>query len=218
MIDKLGRLFAWFCVATVLTQVILFGYVASRGGLSSSTVTQILALVNGIDITGGRLQRLIERQDEIETPSYAEVLDARKMSSLEMSTRRESQRAADQQLRGLLQEIRQQRDELAGQRSEFESQLEQLRTEATDEGMRRLIQTVSSLEADAAKDQLMMMCREGQRDRVVRVLQALPSEARKDVLGNFASPAEKEELGELLQLIAEGEPVAGLIDRAAAAR
>ncbi len=64
MISKLTTPLAAFCVATVITQVILTGYFASRGALTAESMTKLLALMNGIDITGNKLQQILRESED----------------------------------------------------------------------------------------------------------------------------------------------------------
>ena len=61
MISKLSRALVAFCVATVLTQMLLMSYFLIRGTLNRKSATKLIALVNGIDITGNRLQKIMKQ-------------------------------------------------------------------------------------------------------------------------------------------------------------
>ena len=61
MISNILRGLAAFCVATVLTQVILLSYFLIQGTLNRNSAIQLIALVNGIDISGNRLQEFLRK-------------------------------------------------------------------------------------------------------------------------------------------------------------
>jgi hypothetical protein len=77
MMPKIATAFAAFCIATVITQIIMFAYVLSRGDLNGDTGTKIIALLNGIDITGNRLQQIVRQSEDREQPDFDEILEAR---------------------------------------------------------------------------------------------------------------------------------------------
>ena len=72
------------CVATVLTQMIILGVFAVRGTLNAGTGTKILALINGIDITGNQLQKFFAEGEDREQPDFDEILEARQRESLDI--------------------------------------------------------------------------------------------------------------------------------------
>ena len=84
MISKLSRALVAFCVATVLTQMLLMSYFLIRGTLNRKSATKLIALVNGIDITGNRLQEIMKQTEDLEQPSFDEILAERKMKSLDI--------------------------------------------------------------------------------------------------------------------------------------
>ncbi|MEM7316946.1 MAG: hypothetical protein AAF497_27765, partial [Planctomycetota bacterium] len=124
MISKLFAAFAAFCVATVITQMILFTYFLTRGTLNSDTLTQCIALMNGIDITGNRLQQVLRQSEDREQPDFDEILEARKMESLDMDMRLRSQNEFRDELTTMLAELRSERDRFDERRKAFDRRLE----------------------------------------------------------------------------------------------
>lgn len=214
MIRKLARAFAAICVGTVLTQLILLGYFAFKGTLHAGSMTQVIGLLNGIDITGARLQRILSDGEDREQPDFDEILEARKMQSYDMDLRLQSQQTFRNELGTMLADLRDDRQRLDLRLGSFNSELDQIEQEALKKGLRDAGRAIQVLDAEAAKDQLLIMFNEKRVDDVVTIIQAMPLDKRRDILAEFTSEAEKETLAELLRLISEGRPTTALIDAA----
>ncbi len=110
MISKLSSVFAAFCVATVLTQIILFGYFLTRGVVNGETTTKVVALLNGIDISGNRLQQILRQSEDREQPDFDDILEARKMESYDMDLRLRSEKEFSDELSVKLAELTDERE------------------------------------------------------------------------------------------------------------
>lgn len=218
MIAKLSGAFGAFCIATVITQIILFGYFLTRGTVNGETLTQVVALMNGIDITGTRLQQVLRQSEDREQPDFDEILDARKMESLDMDMRLRSQNELRDELTKRLADFRVERDRFDERRKAFDRRLEEVKEGAQEEGLKELQQILQSLDAAQAKEQLMTMYDDERIDDVVNIVQAMSTEKRKDILAEFVSKDETDKLSEILRRIGEGTPVTSLIDQAGAER
>lgn len=214
MAAKLASGFAAFCVATVMTQLILMGYFVSRGTFTGDTMTQVIALMNGIDITGDRLQRIL-KQDEIhEQPDFDEILEARKLDSLDMDMRLRSENEMRDEIATMLADLTVKQERFDQRRQSFDQRLEELKQGAQEEGLRQLQRILQSLDAVQAKEQLLTMYEDERIDDVVNIVQAMSTEKRKDILAEFVSKDETDKLAEILRRIGEGEPTTTLINQA----
>ncbi len=214
MISKLTSAFAAFCVATVLTQVILTGYFASRGALTAESMSKLLALMNGIDITGKKLQQILRESAGGEQPDFDEILEARKMQSYDMDLRLRSQQEFRDEISSMLAELREERDRFDERLVSFRNELQELRQGAQKEGLQDVQRTLQSLDPDQAKQQLMIMYDDERIDEVVTIVQAMSTDKRKDILAEFVSKDEEDKLAEILRRISEGMPTSSLIDKA----
>src|SRR6056297_212925 len=211
---KLAKAFAAFCVGTVLTQAILLAYVLLQGNFNSATVTKIVALINGIDITGNRLQQILHQGEDREQPNFDEILEARKLDSYDMEVRLQSQQAFRDELSKMLAELKVERDRLDQRLGSFRRELEEIRQGAEEKGLQDVQRTLQSLDAAQAKEQLLIMYDDERIDDVVTIIQAMSTDARKDILAEFVDKDEKDKLAEILRRIAEGFPTTTLIDQA----
>lgn len=218
MIAKLISVFSAICIATVITQTILFGYFVSRGTVNGDTLTQVVALMNGIDITGDRLRQVLRESEDREQPDFDEILDARKMESLDMDMRLRSQNEARDELTKRLAEFRTERERFDDRRKAFDRRLDEISQGAQEEGLRELQRILQSLDADQAKQQLLTMYEDERIDDVVNIVQAMSAEKRKDILAEFVSKDESDKLAEILRRIGEGMPVTSVINEARSER
>ncbi|MEM6363303.1 MAG: hypothetical protein AAF745_02670 [Planctomycetota bacterium] len=208
------RLFAATCVATCLTQGILVGYFGVRGSLTATTATKIIALLNGIDITGNELRQILAESEDREEPDFDEILEARRQESLDMDMRLRSQRQFRDELASMLEDLRLQRERFDERRQAFDRRLEEIRVGAQEEGLREVQRTLQALEADQAKEMLLRMFDDERIDDVVNIIQAMPIDKRSEILAEFASPEEADKLHEILRRIGDGLPTTSLIDEA----
>ncbi len=208
------RLFAGLCIATIVTEGIVIGACLARGTLNSQSLTQIIALMNGIDITGQRLRMVMDRAGGAERPDYDEILEARAKKSLDMDLRLDSQERYSRELEEMLASLRDERQRFDRRREEFFAKLTEVRSGVQDEGMKELTRTLQALDAEQAKEQLLRMMDDDRIEDVVSIIQATPLDKRTDILAEFVSPDEAEKLEEILRRIGDGEPATSLIDRA----
>ena len=214
MVATLSRGFAAFCVATVLTQLILMGYFLVQGTLNGTTTTKVIALLNGIDISGSRLQQILRESEDREQPDFDEILEARKMKSYDMDIRLRSQKEFRDDLSTMLAELNDERARLDERLNSFRTELEEIRQGAQKKGLQDVQRTLQALDAPQAKEQLLIMYEDERIDDVVTIVQAMSTEKRKDILAEFVSKDDSSKLAEILRRIGEGMPITSLINEA----
>jgi hypothetical protein len=210
----ISRVAAAFCVGTVLTQCVLLGYFAVRGTLDTTTLTKVVALLNGIDITGERLRQIFQNSQHVEQPDFDDVLRARVLASTEMELRLRSQRYYEDELSRMLEEIKRSQARFDQRREAFERRLEDVQRNAQDAGLKELQRTLQSLPPEQAKDQLLKFYNDQRIDDVVNIIQGIPLDVRKEIMAEFTEPAEAEKLHEVLRRVGEGQPITSFIDQA----
>ena len=210
--NMLLRAFAGFCIATVLMQMILMGYFMSKGTFNGDTATSIIALLNGIDISGNRLREIMRQSEDREQPDFDEILEARMMESLDMDIRLRSQKEWRDVLGKMLAEHTEEKNRFDQRISSFDRRLEEMEKGAKEEGLRELQKTIQLLEPEQAKNQLLIIYDDERIDEVVNIVQAMAPDKRKDILAEFATPAEEVKLAEILRRIGAGTSTQALMD------
>lgn len=214
MVGKLINAFAAVCTATVITQVILLAYFLFQGNLNTDTSTKVIALLNGIDISGNRLQQVLRSSEDREQPDFDEILDARKLKSYDMDMRLRSQKMYREELSNMLAELTQERNRFDERLDSFQRELDEIKKGAQKEGMQDVQRTIQALDADQAKQQLLIMYEDERIDDVVTIVQAMPTDKRKDILAEFTTKDEADKLAEILRRIGDGMKTTTLIDEA----
>lgn len=211
MIWKFGT---GFCVATVLTQLLIILVLVGRGNLDGNSAIKMVALANGIDITGDRLQKILESSKQMEVPSFDEVLEQRARIGDDIEMRLQAQQNYYEQLQVMLRELQDKERRFDARRNAFNAKLDELEKGIRDEGMRELQRSLESMEAEKAKIQLLMMYDEQELDKIVSIIQMMSPEKKKKIYNEFAGSDDEKKLGEILRRIGEGEPKQTLIEEA----
>lgn len=212
--EKLIRLLAAICVATVLTQLLIAAVYAVRGTLNRDSAIQIVGLLNGIDMSAERIRAAMVDSEATQQPSYEEILRERAINGLDMDLRLESQAKYREELETMLANLREERDRFDVRREEFRDELKRIKEGAQKEGMRELQKTLQALDPEQAKEQLVRMYDDDRLEDIVNIIQATALDKRTDILAEFVSEKEATMLEEILRRIGEGEPMATVIDRA----
>jgi hypothetical protein len=206
---KLFNLFLWFCTATLVAQCVIIGLSYFRGNLSGKSVTQIIALLNGIDIPGERLKNAIASGQEIPIPTRQEILDAKVQASLELDTKEKSLDRYAQQL-----EMEQKRQELENQKlaqriQEHDQLVAAFKSGMQTESLTEVQRLIEVMAPDQAKVQLLSMWQNGSNTDVVTIIKALPEGNRKKIIAEFNDPASAEALSAILKAVrtVESKPV-----------
>jgi hypothetical protein len=215
---KLFGVFVAFCVATVLTQIILLGYFLTRGVVNGETMTKVVALLNGIDISGNRLQQILRQSEDREQPDFDDILEARKMESYDMDLRLRSEKEFSDELSVKLAELTDERERFDERLDAFRRELEEIREGAQKQGLQDVQRTLQSLDAAQAKEQLLIMYDDERIDDVVTIVQAMSTDKRKDILAEFVTKEESDRLSEILRRIGDGMPITSLINEASDGR
>ncbi len=208
------KLIASFCVATVITQCLVLGVLASRGNLDSDKAIKMVALANGIDITGDRLSEMLEASKTTPTPSFNEILDQRAETGLDMDLKLNAIADFNEQVQAMLQDLQKRQERFDLRRDAFNNKLAELDQGLQDAGMRELQRTLEVLPPDQAKIQLLKIFEDGEIDTVVNITQGMSSDKTKKILSEFQTPDEQDKLAQILRRIGEGEPKKSLIEDA----
>ena len=203
-----------FCVATVLTQMLLALVLVGRGNMDGDSLVKMIALANGIDITGDRLREVLESVEQREIPSFDEVLAQRAKLGDDIEMRLQAQQNYYEQLQVMLAELQSKEERFDTRRNAFNEKLAEMEKGIRDEGMMKLQRTLEVLDPAKAKVQMLMMMDQGEIDKVVNIAQLMSPEKIKRIFNEFAGPEDEKKLGEILRRIGEGEPKKSLIEQA----
>jgi hypothetical protein len=211
MIARLLRtglsLFAYFCVATVLAQIILLAYLALTWQLDRNKVVQILAIAQGVDIFAIRDQAQRDRdQVSPEQVSYQQIRETRAVKVRHLELREQALR---QGLEQLAAEGRKLADDMQRQqqlKESFQKELVDLQQGAVASGRENARVKLESLKPKQAKEQLAEMLKNDELDDVVALLAGMPDSKAGKIMAEFKLPEESQQLYQILRRIREGFP------------
>jgi hypothetical protein len=214
MMGILIRTFAAFCVATVFAQLLIVGIMAAKGNLHRETLTQALALVNGIDVTGAQLEKVVEKTQEQPMPTHEEVLRKRALMSQELQLKQDALARAENSIKKQWTETQAMIADFDRRRQEFFIKVGELEKKLADTKMQQVQQTIEELAPDQAKEQLLLMLKSDRMDDVVAIIKVMSSVKRKKILGEFTDKEDADKLHQVLMQMLEGGPAMDLITKA----
>ncbi len=203
-----------FCVATVLAQAIVLTLSAMRGNLRSDTLLKGIALLNGVDISGDLLQRMLEEDREVPIPTYEEVRTARARENLNLTNREDAVNRRYNQALTMERELQTQIADFNKRKDEFYKLLEQKENNLLDASLQEVQRTLEVLTPEQAKEQIKKLIEAKELDDVVTIFKEMPLDKRKKIMGEFTSQEEIDILHEILMRTRKGEPAAALIQDA----
>lgn len=210
----LFRMFAAFCVATVIAQLLILGMVALRGNLHGETITKAIALFNGIDISGAQLQKALSNARNVPVPTYDDVLAQRAQQNLNLEMRERSVRASIEQLAGMQTKLQQDQETFDRRKESFYSLLDEMSKKGKQENLGEVQRTLEALAPEQAKALLVDMLEGQQMQDVVGIIKGMALDKRKKILGEFTSEKEITYVADILDQLRQGEPIASVIDKA----
>ena len=208
------RLFVAFCVGTLLAQGVVLGLAAARGNLNRETLYKALALLNGIDINGDRLRRILDESQNTPQPEYEDVQAERARQNMDLDMRERSIASAKSQVQELMLQFRDERAEFDRRKDEFYKFLEATEKKLLDEGLKEVQLTLETLPPEQAKEQLKKFLEADQMIDVVAIIKGMQHDKRKKILAEFTTEGEITQVSEILMAIRQGEPMVGLIQNA----
>ncbi len=209
------RLFAGFCVATVLAEAIVLGLCAFRGNLSQATAMQALALLNGIDITGQRLEKMLVSSRQTPMPSVEEVASQRADKDRTLDMRERALKLSRDQLDAKEAQLKLEISNFEVRVKSFYSKLDELAKGQDDQGLKKVQRTLEAASPEQAKVQLLKMIEDNQLKDVVAIINGMQPSKTKKILEEFATPSEQEKFSEILKWQRKGDPgITDAIDKA----
>jgi hypothetical protein len=208
------RLFAAFCVATVIAQMLILGMVAMRGNLHGESVTKAIALFNGIDISGVQLQKAFSNARNVPVPTYDEVLAERAQQNLNLEMRERSVQRFTEQLETMQTQLKQEQADFDRRKEAFYSLLDEMTKKGKQENLGEIQRTLEALAPEQAKLLLIKMLEADQMADVVAIIKGMALDKRKKILGEFTSEKEISQVAEVINQLRLGEPEASIVDQA----
>jgi len=225
MIGKLLNLawpaFVYFCVATVLAEMIGVGMVFATGKFSKDKSVQMLAIAYDIDVGGMEVQkRKKARLDDRENPAFEKIIETRAIKNLDLDLRQQAFEKGLDELRILQATYMQDRERYDLLRTSFNEMLTQLKKDTKDSSILEVQRTLEAVNPKQAKDQLLRILLEqptetGERpmSAVVTIVKSMAIDKRKKIFAEFKTEEEAKQLANILREIRLGVPEVPLIGK-----
>lgn len=218
LLGALSGFLVYFCIATIIAQLIGIGYLAIQGRLDQGRLIQLAAIVQGVDLLS--VKNKVEDDaggDSYEQMAFHNIEQARAVAENDFRLR-------EQSLQKQRQSVEQMRDDLASQiaemqvlRKSFEQQLTDVTDQAVDAGRENVRQILENVKPPQAKQQIMRMVEAGEIAVVVQLLADMPIANKKKIIAEFKdSKDDAETLEEILRLLREGVPTTNIVEQARA--
>ncbi len=148
----LFRIFAAFCVATVIAQLLIFGMIAMRGNLRSETITKTIALLNGIDISGAQLQKAMSNARNVPVPTYDDVIKERASQNLNLEMRERSVQASIEQLATMQAKLQLEQQNFDRRKEAFYNLLDEMAKKGKQDNLGEVQRTLEALSPSKPKN------------------------------------------------------------------
>jgi alanyl-tRNA synthetase len=214
MIRRIVDLFLWFCVASILAQLAVLTVAAVKGNINDKTMARVLAALNGVDIQGERLQRILIKSREVPVPTYEDVLDAKVKSSLELDSRQEALDRLQRQITDRERSLREEINRFETTRKDFQQELDRIKKGTQAENLSEIRKILENLAPEQAKEQVLLMLKNNQKKDVVLIIKALPPDKQKKLLAEFTNQPDQQQLNEILQELKNTAPIDQAVDKA----
>ncbi len=201
-----GAMVAYFCIATLISQVVIAAYLSVAWGLDREKIAAAMSVARGVAQVQKDGAEGEEDQIAPEQVSYDEVLKERAVKVRYLELREEALANGLSQLAFEQGKLADDRARFAQQKTTFETELAMLDNGAKAQGIDENRRTLETIKPKQAKEQLMLMLEQKELDKVVILLAAMTDAKRAKIAGEFKTPEEAEKLSEILRKIREGIP------------
>jgi len=215
MIARLIRggasLLTYFCVATLIAQVVLFAYLSVKWKLDRDKVVQILAVVQGVDLF--EIKKAADGESEAvsaEQASYRQILEARSAKVHHIQLREQALRDGVSQLAFEQRKLSDEQRRFRTVKKAFQQELAGMQDTAVVAGTEDVRTKLEGIKPRQAKELLLKMLKNEDLDDVVTLMKAMPMVKAAKIMGEFKTPEETEQLYEILERIGAGFPDAKL--------
>jgi hypothetical protein len=204
MLSMLGGLIAYFCVGTILAQLIIAGYAASQGFLDKQKMSDMLAVARGTKLASAADKAGDTKTKPAQMMSIEEI-DQRRMTMTRHLELRE------QSVQNTLAQIASEREKLLRERQTFDMLVAAFRKEKETTQSQELAKgqedtraILENLKPKQAKELILRMIAADEKEDVVAMLSAMPITRQVKIIGEFKTEDEQKKIDDILRLLRQG--------------
>jgi len=213
LIRGLGATILYFALATLIAELVIAAYAVRTWGIDAARLEQMLAVARGQPPTPAA-SGPPPAAETPELPSYGQVLEARALRDTNLRLREEALAHALADLRASQEKLAEDLKRFKLQRADYEKQLAELRSSSVAAGREEVRRILQSVRPKQAKEILAQMLDNKETQEVVALLTGMTESKRAKILGEFKTPEETQKIEDVLRLIREGQPEAGVVQSA----
>lgn len=213
ILGALLALIGYFCVATVISAGLGYGYLRHSGKLDDETVFRVVALVQGVDLDA--LEKASEEQaNEVppEEPSYEDQQRQARKQSLIFDAKQKQLAASLVNFDYQLKQINSATEHYAKLRAEVEQYLRQQSDLVLNAKIKEVRDQIASLSPTQAKPILLKYITDNRVDDVIMLLGSMKPKDRQDILKQFKTDEDLEKLYRIQRKMLAGDPAKPFID------
>ncbi len=217
MIARLMRggtaMFVYFCLATIITQAVLFSYLALTWKLDRNKVIQVLAILQGVDLFAMKEQAEGDRRElAVAQVSFDQIRETRALKVHHLELREQALKDGLGQLAFEQRKLADERKRYKQVRGAFNKELLEMQQGALATGTDTVQTMLQSIQAKQAKDLLVRMLENDQLDEVAMLLATMPTTKGAKIMKEFKTAPEGEQLSTIIDRIRTGYPKSKLAD------
>jgi len=206
-----STIFVYVCLATIMAEVVLGGYVVAAWKLDKNRLIQILAIAQGIDLFEMKENAEREMQDRsTEQVSIDQILEVRAGKFRNLELREQALRNDLSQLAFEQQKLSKEETRYRQLRESFNTELATLQQRAASAGMDDNRSKLETIHPKQAKQLLDEMLDAEEIDDVVILLSGMPNVKSAKIIKEFSSEQDVKRIGEVLRRIRQGAPTTAL--------
>ncbi|MEX0586248.1 MAG: hypothetical protein WD176_06375, partial [Pirellulales bacterium] len=181
-----GSLLVYFCVATVLAQLVGLSYGLATGAFAPERMQQLLAAWHGAPATSSTTAAAASKQlPSTEQPSFDAKQELRSATTRDMELRERILGDMLGEFKKLQAALEDEKERFAQVDKAFKANLKMQREGAVAKGRQEFQAIVESMKPKQAKDQLLIKYRAGNIDVVVDVLKSMEETRRAKIVAEF---------------------------------
>lgn len=209
----LWGLVLYFALATLIAQGIIAVYAVRTWGIDAPRLKRVLAAARG-ETEPPPAPPPQPAAEPPQMPSFQQVLEARALRDVNLRLREEALAHALADLRSSQEKLAEDLKRFKLQRADYEKQLAELQSGSVAAGREEVRRILQSIRPKQAKELIMQMLDNKETQEVVALFAGMTDSKRAKILGECKTPEETQKIEEVLRLIRQGEPTAGVIQSA----
>ena len=205
----------YMCLATLISQAAVVGYLWTSGTLSRHKARQIADVMAGVDMISADMAKSAGQLDELtQQVSFEDIVQHRVAKSLDLDLREQAVGKGLTDLRALATQLEEDTRRFDVRREAFNDNLTRLEDGAKGNAINEVRLTLEALRPRQAKDQMIRMLEDDQMEAVVTIIKGMTLDKRKKLLAEFKVADEPDKLAEILKQILHGVPETTVIEQA----